>query len=72
MDSSSRRLPVVGAAAEIHRLGAVEPATIVTVEGPVVIVETEAGEQHTFELHRGKGHFYLSGAGSTGPRLVLR
>jgi len=69
--ASSRRLPVVGAFAQVRRLGHTEEVVIVGVDGAEVTVETSDGSQLTFVLHRGKGHFYLAGEGSTGPRLVL-
>lgn len=67
----SRVLPVVGATAQVRRLGHTEPVVIVAVRGTDVIVTTADGDTLTFCLHRGMGHFYLAGAGSTGPRLVL-
>jgi len=67
----SRRLPVVGAPAQVRRLGQTESVVIVAVEGTEVTVQASDGARQTFVLHRGKGHFYLAGEGSTGPRLVL-
>ncbi|WP_372788014.1 hypothetical protein [Paraconexibacter sp.] len=69
--AASRPVPTVGGPAHIRRLNDSEPVTVVAVRGPLVTVEHADGRQSTFELHRGKGHFYLEGAGSTGPRLVL-
>lgn len=67
----SRHLPVVGASAQVRRLGHTEEVVIVAVRGTEVIVTTPDGDTLTFVLHRGKGHFYLAGHDSTGPRLVL-
>jgi hypothetical protein len=68
----TRTVPVVGASAQVRRLGHTDPVVIVAVRGTEVIVTTDDGDTLTFVLHRGKGHFYLAGAeGSTGPRLVL-
>ena len=67
----ARVLPVVGAAAEVVRLGERTPVTIVAVTGPRVSVEDAEGERSDFELHSGTGHFVAAGGPYWGPRLVL-